>query len=174
MWTKYLIIKLLCYFSFKMNSKETDRQTSACAVCTTSPTYPSSFTPPCSGIKHPLKSVVLPRQSAARNQLLAFAPSGTQHILKKKTSTWYSQEYTNIYHSFLTHYKISYKSLQHIMYTLYPNTRRSHPAHADTASDIPGAAVSPLRSPPAPHSSAAGVSRSAINSLWGGVSAGRS
>lgn len=146
----YLIIKLLCYFSFKINLNETDRQTSACAVRTTSPTYPSSFTPQCSGIKHPLKSVVLPRQSAAHNQLFAFAPSITQHTLKTKTSTWYSQEYTNIYHSFLAHYKISYKSLQHIMYIFYPNRRRSHPVHTDSIShrlELPSArsALLPLR-----------------------------
>lgn len=163
MWTKHIICTLLSsYFVISPLKwrKRTDRQTSACAVCTTSPTYPSSFTPQCSGIQHPLKSVVLPRQSAAHHQLLAFAPSITQHILqKKKTSTWYSQEYTNIYHSFLAHYKISYKSLQHIMYTLYPNTRRSHPGHRHSARhrlELPSS-----RSPPTPP-----VSRSAITRLW--------
>lgn len=98
---------------------------------------PELIHPQCSGIKHPLKSVVLPRQSAAHNQLLVFAPSISQLILKKKkkkTSTWYSQEYTNIYHSFLAHYKISYKSLQHIMYKLYPNAGGAIPWHSDTAS----------------------------------------
>lgn len=32
MWTKYLIIKLLCYFCVKVNWKETSSQTSACAA----------------------------------------------------------------------------------------------------------------------------------------------
>lgn len=51
--------------------------------------------------RHPMKSVVLLRQSAAHNQLFIFAPSITQFILKKtKKSTCCSQEYTNIYHSF--------------------------------------------------------------------------
>ena len=77
----------------------------AVPVRTTSPTYPSSFIPAvfrhqCSSHKHPLKSVVLLRQSAAHNQLFIFAPSITQFIVKKKKSTCYFQEYTNIYHSF--------------------------------------------------------------------------
>lgn len=98
------------------------------------------------------------------------------HTKEKKTSTCYSQEYTNIYHSFLAHYKISYKSLQHIMYKLYPSTWRSHhEAHCLTASVTAWSCpqLTPLSSRSALWNTA-GVSRSAINSLWAGVSAGRS
>lgn len=91
LWTKYLIVKLLCYFfllKLIRKKKYQLRHMKAAPVRTTSPAYPSPFTPQCPGIsvahKHPVKSVVLLRQSAAHHQLFNFAPSITQFILKKK------------------------------------------------------------------------------------------
>lgn len=111
LWTKYLIIKLLCYFFLLKLIRRKIRKRIPTLPHENSPrAYNLSHVPQssfitavlrhqCSSHKHSLKSVVLLRQSAAHNQLFIFAPSITQFILKKK-STCYSQEYTNIYHSF--------------------------------------------------------------------------
>lgn len=156
----YLIIKLLCYFSFKM--EETDRQTDKrlCRVYNLSHVpeliHPAVFRHPTSLEVSGSAETVSCTSPATR---LCTKHNSTHTTEKKKTSTWYSQEYTNIYHSFLAHYKISYKSLQHIMYTLYPNTRRSHPGHRHSARhrlELPSS-----RSPPTPP-----VSRSAMTRLW--------
>lgn len=82
--SSYFVISLLKLIRRKQTNRQAPVPHEGGPVRTTSPTYPSSFTPQCSGIKHPLKSVVLLRQSAAHYQLLIFAPSITQLILKKK------------------------------------------------------------------------------------------
>lgn len=80
--SSYFVISLLKLIRRKQTDKHLCR--TRAAPCVQPLPYPSSFTPQCSGIKHPLKSVVLLRQSAAHYQLLIFAPSITQLILKKK------------------------------------------------------------------------------------------
>lgn len=171
MWTKHIICTLLSsYFVISPLKwrKRTDRQTSACAVCTTSPTYPSSFTPQCSGIQHPLKSVVLPRQSAAHHQLLAFAPSITQHILQKKKNK--HLVFSGIY-KYLPQFSRSLqnqlqKLTAHYVHPLSQHTEE--PSRAQTQRQTPpGAALISLPS------NAAGVSQ-CHNQALGGVSAGRS
>lgn len=131
---------------------------------TTSPTYPSSFTPQCSGIKHPLKSVVLPRQSAAHHQLLVFAPSITQLILKKKKKKNQAPGILRNIQIFTTVFSLITKSVTKAYSTLCTNSRQKQggaiPWHSDTAS-----MVSSLRSPPAPQLSRAVPP---INRLWAG------
>lgn len=180
MWTKYLIIKLLCYFSFKISSKETDRQApvphESSPVRTTSPTYPSSFTPQCSGIKHPLESVVLLRQSAAHNQLLVSAPSITQLILKKKNK---HLVFSGIY-KYLPQFSCSLQNQLQKLTAHYVQTlpKTTEEPSRGTLTQHPWifswSCLSSLHSPPALHSSAAGVSHGAINRFSVGVSAGRS
>lgn len=121
-------------------------------VRTTSPTYPSSFTPQCSGIKHPLKSVVLLRQSAAHNQLLVFAPSITQLILKKKNK---HLVFSGIY-KYLPQFSRSLqnqlqKLTAHYVQTL-PKTTEEPPRGTLTQHPwvIAWSRLSSLRSPPAP------------------------
>lgn len=152
----------------------------AAPVRTTSPTYPSAFIPAvlrhqCSSHKHPLKSVVLPRQSAAHNQLFIFAPSITQFILKKKKSTCYSQEYTNIYHSFpcslqnqlqklTAHYvQILSKYIKEPSSGALSNSRHLKLRSACSAL-LPHQTLKRCRC----------LVRSVINSLWVGISAERS
>lgn len=132
----------------------------AAPVRTTSPAYPSPFTPQCPGIsvahKHPMKSVVLLRQSAAHHQLFNFAPSITQFILKKKKSTCYSQEYTNIYHSCRCSLQNQLQKLTAHYLQIQPRHIKElyHLAHCPPASVITQrcaqlAPLSLLRSPPA-------------------------
>lgn len=189
LWTKYLIIKLLCYFFLLklIRRKKTHPTTQlhhmkAAPVCTTSPMYPSSFIPAIfrhqrSSHKHPVKSVVLLRQSAAHNQLFIFAPSITQFILKKKKSTCYSQEYTNIYHSFPC-------SLQNQLQKLTAHYVQILPKYIKEPSSgtLPNSISHHLKlrsacSAVLPHQtlkSCRCLTRSVINSLWVGISAERS
>lgn len=140
--------------------------------------HPAVFRHQCSSHKHPMKSVVLLRQSAAHNQLFIFAPSITQSILKKTKKAPVVLRNIQIFTTvFIAHYKISYKSLQHIMYKFYPNTSRSHRlARCRTASLVTWscAQLAPL-SPRTKLLKRCGCpTRRATNSLWVGISAGRS
>lgn len=104
-----------------------------------------------------MKSVVLLRQSAAHHQLFNFAPSITQFILKKKKkSTCYSQEYTNIYHSCPCSLQNQLQKLTAHYLQILPRYIKElyHLAHCPPASVITQcsaqlAALSLLRSPPA-------------------------
>lgn len=116
LWTKYLIIKLLCYFFLlkliRMKKKgggghhtqtTLPHESSPCAYSLSHVPefiHLAVFRHQCSCHKHPLKSVVLLRQSAAHNQLFIFCTKHNSVHTKETKSTCYSQEYTNIYHSF--------------------------------------------------------------------------
>lgn len=130
----------------------------AAPVCTTSPTYPSSFIPAifrhqCSSHKHPVKSVVLLRQSAAHNQLFIFAPSITQFILKKKKHLLFSGIY-----KYLPQFSLLItKSVTKAYSTLCTNSTQIHKGAiiwhtAQQHQSSLKAAVSLLRGPPASNS----------------------
>lgn len=154
----------------------------AAPVRTTSPTYPSPFIPAvsrhqCSSHKHPVKSVVLLRQSAAHNQLVIFAPSITQFVLKKKKSTCYSQEYTNIYHSFPCSLQNQLQKLTAHYVQILPKYRME--PSSGTMSNSIGchlklrSACSAVLLHQTPKRCRCLI-RSVINSLWVGISAERS
>lgn len=153
--------------------KETSSQTSACATRERPRVYnlshvPELIHPQRSGIKHPLKSVVLPRQSAAHNQLLVFAPSITQLILKKKKNKNQAPGILRNIQIFTTVFPLITKSVTKAYSTLCTNSTQMHGGavawHSDTASMGHGLELLSARSsPPVPHSSAEGVSHSAIN-----------
>lgn len=152
----------------------------AAPMRTTSPTYPSSFIPAvfrhqCSSQKHPLKSVVLLRQSAAHNQRLIFAPSITQFILKKKKHLLFSGIYKYLPQSSL----LITKSVTKAYSTLCTNSIQIHKGTIVWHTNGIGCHLKPWSACSALllHQTLKRcrcLTRSVISSLWVGISAERS
>lgn len=169
MWTKYLIIKLLCYFCVKVNWKETSSQTSACAAGERPRAYNLSHVPQ---LIHP---AVFRHQTSLEvsgsAETVSCTSSATRfctkhnstHTKEKKKKNQAPGILRNI-QIFTTVFSLITKSVTKAYSTLCTNSRQKQggaiPWHSDTAS-----MVSSLRSPPAPQLSRAVPP---INRLWAG------
>lgn len=142
MWTKYLINKLLCYFSLKISLKATDRQTAKrlCRMRAAPCVQPLPRTR-----AHSPRSVQASNTPWSQwfcwdsqlhiNQLLVFAPSITQLILKKKNQAPGILRNIQI---FTTVFSLITKSITKAYSTLCTNSAQNHGGattwHPDTAS----------------------------------------